>query len=196
MTDFISLLQADRGGAAHPIHLVDKGSFADWLKKQNAARKELLEAGRFEGKTPFQVAILPAVHGHEWAVVATVANAAELSPWCLARLAEALPEGTYRLADGDPGAAMLGWLLGQHRFNAYRSKVEDQRGPRVLLTKEAAEIEPTVRLAEATALVRDLVDTPAADMGPAELEKAATDLAKKHGAKLEITSGDALEQGY
>ena len=196
MTEFASLLQPDRGGPAHAIHLVDKESFADWAKKQNAARKELLEASRFEGKNAFQYAVLPAAHGHEWAVVATVANAAELSPWCLAKLAESLPEGTYRLAEGDPGPAMLGWLLGQHRLNAYRSKVEDRRGPRVLLTKEAAEIEPMVRAAEATILVRDLVDTPASDMGPAELEKAASDLAKAHGAKVEVTSGDALVQGY
>jgi leucyl aminopeptidase len=196
MTDLASLLQPDRGGAAHSIHLVDKAGFADWLKKQNAARKELLEATRVEGKNPFQFAILPAVHGHEWAVVATVANAADLSPWCLAKLAEALPEGTYRLAEGDPGPAMLGWLLGQHRFNAYRTKQEDQRGPRILLTREAAEIERTVRLAEATVWVRDLVDTPAADMGPAELEKAAADLAKQFAAKVEVTSGDALTQGY
>ena len=196
MTDFASLLQPDRGGSAHPIHLIDKDGFADWLKKQSAARRELLEASRFEGKTPFQFAILPAVHGHEWAVVATVANAALLSPWCLAKLAEALPEGTYRLADGEPGPAMLGWLLGQHRLNAYRSKVEDQRGPRVLLTKEAADIDRVIRLAEATALVRDLVDTPAADMGPAELEAAAREVAKSFGAKMEVTSGDALSQGY
>jgi leucyl aminopeptidase len=196
MTEFSSLLQPDRGGSAHPIHLIDKDSFADWIKKQNATRRELLEASRFEGKTPFQFAILPAVHGHEWAVVATVANAALLSPWCLAKLAEALPEGTYRLADGEPGPAMLGWLLGQHRLNAYRSKVEDQRGPRVLLTKEAADIERVMRLADATALVRDLVDTPAADMGPAELEAAAREVAKAFGAKIEVTSGDALSQGY
>jgi len=196
MTDFASLLQPDRGGSAHPIHLIDKDGFADWLKKQSAARRELLEASRFEGKTPFQFAILPAVHGHEWAVVATVANAALLSPWCLAKLAEALPEGTYRLADGEPWPAMLGWLLGQHRLNAYRSKVEDQRGPRVLLTKEAADIDRVIRLAEATALVRDLVDTPAADMGPAELEAAAREVAKSFGAKMEVTSGDALSQGY
>ncbi|WP_294123801.1 leucyl aminopeptidase family protein [Sphingomonas sp.] len=196
MTDFASLLQPDRGGPAHPIHLVDKGSFADWLKKQNAARRELLEASRFEGKTPFQFAILPAAHGHEWAVVAAVVNTAEVTPWCLARLAEALPEGSYRLAEGDPGRATLGWLLGQHRLNAYRSKVDDQRGPRVLLTKEAAGIEPTIRLAEATMLVRDLVDTPAADMGPAELEAAARVMAKAYGAKIEVTSGDALSQGY
>ena len=196
MTDFSLLLQPDRGGPAHLIHLVDKSSFADWAKKQSAARRSLLEAARFEGKTAFQFAILPAPHGHEWEVVSTVANAAELSPWCLAKLAESLPEGTYRLADGRPGPAMLGWLLGQHRLTAYKSKNEDQRGPRVLLTREAAEIERMVRIAEATAYVRDLVDTPAADLGPAELEAAARDLAKQFGARLEVTAGDALAQGY
>ena len=196
MTDFASLLRPDRGGSAHAIHLVDKAGFGAWLKKQSPARRALIEAARFEGKTGFQYLVLPTGEGHEWDVVSTVANAAELSPWCIARLAEVLPEGTYRLADGDPGPATLGWLLGQHRLNDYRSKVEDQRGARILLTSEAAEIEPTVRLAEATALVRDLVDTPAADLGPAELETAARDLAKAHGAKVEVTSGDALEQGF
>src|SRR5262245_42661165 len=196
MTDFPSLLQPDRGGPEHLIHLVDKNSFAAWAKKQGAARKALLEAARFEGKTAFQFVILPTAQGNDWELVSTVANVAELSPWCLAKLAEALPEGTYRLAEGDPGPAMLGWLLGQHRLTAYKSKDEDQRGPRILLTREAAEIERTVRLAEATAQVRDLVDTPAADLGPAELEVAARDLAKEFGAKVEVISGDALQQGY
>lgn len=196
MTDFASLLQPDRGGPAHIIHLVDKASFADWAKKQSAARRTLLEASRFEGKTGFQFAILPASQGDEWEVVSTVANVSELSPWCLAKLGEALPEGNYRLAEGDPGPAMLGWLLGQHRLKAYKSKDEDKRGARVLLTKEAADIDRTVRLAEATVLVRDLVDTPAADLGPTELEVAARDLAKQFGAKVEVTSGDALEQGF
>ncbi|HET9335343.1 MAG TPA: leucyl aminopeptidase family protein [Sphingomicrobium sp.] len=196
MTDFAPLLQPDRGGPAHAIHLVDKESFADWAKKQSASRRYLLEAARFEGKTGFQFAILPAAQGNGWEVVSTVANIAELSPWCLARLGEALPEGSYRLADGDPGPAMLGWLLGQHRLTAYKSKNEDQRGPRILLTREAAEIDRTVRIADATCTVRDLVDTPAADLGPAELEAAARSLARQFGAKVEVTSGDALEQGY
>ena len=196
MTDFASMLQPDRGGPAHDIHLVDKNSFGDWLKKQSAARRALLEAARFEGKTGFQFAILPAAQGNDWEVVSTVANVAELSPWCIARLGEALPTGTYRLAEGDPGPAMLGWLLSQHRLTAYKSKQDDQRGPRVLLTRAAAGIERTVRIAEATCLARDLVDTPAADLGPAELEEAARDLAKEFGAKVEVTSGDALNQGY
>jgi leucyl aminopeptidase len=73
---------------------------------------------------------------------------------------------------------MLGWLLGQHRFTVYKSKHDDLRGPRILLTREAADIERTIRLAEATSYVRDLVDTPAADLGPAELEAAARELAE------------------
>jgi leucyl aminopeptidase len=107
-----------------------------------------------------------------------------------------LPEGRYRLAEGDPGASMLGWMLGQHRLTDYKSKSDPERGPRVLLTQEAADIDQMVRLAEATALVRDLVDTPAADMGPADLEATARALAKDHGAKVEVTSGDALATGY
>src|SRR5213075_1448293 len=149
MTAFADLLQPDRGGAAHLIHLVDKNSFADWAKRQSTVRRALLDAARFEGKNGFQYLVLPAAQGHEWEVVSTVANAASLSPWCLAKLGEALPEGSYRLAEGDPGPAMLGWLLGQHRFTAYKSEEDDQRGPRILLTKEAAEIERTIRLAEA-----------------------------------------------
>ncbi|HEU4704450.1 MAG TPA: leucyl aminopeptidase family protein, partial [Sphingomicrobium sp.] len=70
------------------------------------------------------------------------------------------------------------------------------RGPRILLTREAAEIERTVRLAEATVLVRDLVDMPAADLGPAELEAAVRDQVAALGAEVRVTSGDALGEGY
>jgi leucyl aminopeptidase len=196
MTDFAPLLQPDRGGPAHPIHLVDKSSFDAWAKRQSPGRRALLEAGRFDGKTGFQFLVLPAEQGPEWEVVSAVAKVDRLSPWCLAKLAEALPAGRYRLAEGDPGPAMLGWLLGQHRFDKYRTLSVSERGDRVLLTREAAGIERTVRLASATAWVRDLVDTPAADLGPAELEAAARDLAGQFGAKIEVTSGKALAEGY
>ena len=195
MTDFAALLTADRGQDARPIHLVDKKSFESWLKKRPAEDRALLEALRFDGKTGFAFALLP--RGGEFEVVSAVKNAASLSPWCLARLAEALPEGTYKLVEGEPGIAMLGWLLGQHLFDDYRSKKDEaERGPRVLVTGDAAKIDGTVRLAEATALIRDLVNTPAADLGPAELEKAARDLATETGAQVRVTSGTELVEGY
>jgi leucyl aminopeptidase len=195
MTDFASLLQPDRGGPAHSVHLVDKMSFEPWLKAQPDPRRALLAAHRFDGTTPYQFALLPADGSDGFEVAATVANTAELSPWCLARLAERLPEGSYRLAAREPGIAAFGWLVGQHRFTLYK-KSKDERGPRILLTRDAAAIEATVRLAEATALVRDLVDTPPADMGPAELDEAARELAAEFGAKVEVTSGEALAKGY
>src|SRR4029450_4683196 len=195
MTDFASLLRPDRGGAAHAVPLVDKDNFDAWLKAQPAPRRALLEAHRFDGKTPYQFAILPADGADGVGVVAPVANAAALSPWCLAKLGEALPEGSYRLAEGEPGIAAFGWLVGQHRFTRYK-KPKDLTGPRVLLTRDPAAIDDTVRLAEATAVVRDLVDTPPADMGPADLEYSASELAKQFGAKLEVTAGDALAKGY
>lgn len=128
-------------------------------------------------------------------MVAGVASRERLGPWCLAKLAETLPEGTYRLAEGMAGAAMLGWLTAQYRFDRYR-KEENGSGARVLLTGEVAQIDAATGLAEAVALVRDLVNTPAADMGPGELEAAARKAAKRFDAECKVTKGDALEQGF
>jgi len=195
MTDFATLLNADRGQAARPIHLVDKGSFAGWLKGRPAEDRALITAHRFDGKSALAFVMLP--RGGEFDVVSAVKDVAKLTPWCLARLADSLPEGTYKLADGEPGAAALGWLLAQHRFDSFRSKKDEaERGPRILLTGEAARIEESIRLAGATALVRDLVNTPAGDLGPAELEAAARAEAKSAGAKLRITAGDDLAKSY
>ena len=195
MTDFAPLLVADRGQKAHPIHLVDKDSFADWVKKRPAEDRALLEANRFDGKTGYATTILP--RGNDFEVVAAVADADALSPWCLAKLPDVLPAGSYRLAEGAPGKAALGWLLAQHRFDAFRNrKDEAEQGPRVLVSNEVALIEPTIRLAEATALVRDLVNTPALELGPAELEQAARDRLGDVGADIRVTSGGELEEGY
>ena len=194
MTDFSALLVPDRGQKARPIHLVDKGSFGAWLKTRPAEDRALLEAMRFDGKKPHEYALLP--RGNDFEVVGSVKSADKLSPWCLAKLAESLPEGTYKLSSGDPGKAALGWLLGQHRFDAYRKKDNAERGPRILLTGEAAQVEGQVRLAEATALVRDLVNTPAGDLGPAEIEQAVRDAATELGAQVRVTSGEDLASGY
>ena len=195
MTDFPSLIVPDRGQKARPIHLVDKAGFDAWLKKRPADDRRLLEAVRFDGKAAHAFAILP--RGSDFEVVGAVKKADALSPWCLAALSEKLPEGTYKLIDGEPRIAALGWLLAQHQFDAYRSKKDEpERGPRVLLTGDPAKIDTFVRLAEATALVRDLVNTPAADLGPGELEQAVRDVANDLGAQVRVTSGKELAEGY
>ena len=59
MTDFASLLVADRGQKARPIHLVEKKGFEAWLKKRPAEDRALLEAQRFKAQTPFAFVLLP-----------------------------------------------------------------------------------------------------------------------------------------
>lgn len=196
MTEISDMLKPDTGQSAIAIHLVDANSFESWLKEQGTRVRSAVFAQKFTGKG-YEHAILPGDKPDDWSVVAGVANTASLSSWCLAKLAETLPGGTYRLAEGQPGPALLGWLTAQYQFNRYRSKEKTENSePRVLLTAEAARIEPALRLADAVHLVRDLVNTPTADMGPAELEKAVEKAARTHDATITITRGDTLEHGY
>jgi len=193
MTDLKSLLKSDKGQNAIALHLVDKKGFEAWLKAQPARTRQALAAQGFRGEG-YQLAILPGERD-EWAAALGVADVGELSPWCLAKAAESLPEGTYRVAGRGPGPATLGWLLGQYRFDRYK-KDKKAAGARVLLTDEPARIEQTVALAQSTFLVRDLVNMPAGDLGPAELQAAVEAAAKDYGGKVAIAAGKALDEGY
>ncbi len=194
MTDRNALVQADRGQNATTIHLVNKDGFAEWARRLSPGQRAAVAAQKFEGAAN-EHAIVP--EGDGWFVVAGAADPAELSGWCLAKLGEALPAGSYRLAEetASVGRAMFGWISGQYRFDRYRSEVSED-APRILLSKAAHAIEPALAEAGAVELVRDLVNTPAEDMGPAELETVAAQLAKAHRADLRVTKGDALEQEF
>jgi leucyl aminopeptidase len=193
MTEVATLLQPDKGQPATGLHLVDKKRFDAWLKAQPQRVRQSVAAQGFRGEG-YQLAILPGEKA-EWSAVLGVANVDALSPWCLAKAAESLPEGKYRVEGRGPGPAALGWLLAQYRFERYK-KAESKAGPRVLLSSEPARIEEIVLLAEAVNLVRDLVNVPASDLGPAELEAAVRDAAAECGAEISVTSGAALDEGY
>jgi leucyl aminopeptidase len=117
--------------------------------------------------------------------------------FALAAAAEKLPDGIYRLGEvpdfcGGSHAA-LAWLMGGYAFDRYKKK--SPRKARLVLPQgvDGAEVS---RIAENLFLARDLVNTPANDMGPAELESAARALAKRHGAKAAVVSGAALARNY
>jgi leucyl aminopeptidase len=192
MTDKHALIQPDKGQKAIAIHLVDKAGLDDFVKGLSPAQRAALAAQKFEAGG-YEHAILP--DGDDWCVVTGVANTASLSSWCLGKLAEVLPAGTYRRVGGEPGPALYGWQSGQYRFDRYRSEPATT-GPRVLLTKDVKAIEPALAEVAAVNLVRDLVNTPAEDMGPAQLEAAAEALAKAHKADFRVTQGDTLEREY
>jgi leucyl aminopeptidase len=189
--DFTACLAADQGQPAHIVEVIAPADHDRWLAAQPPRARAALAAQRFAGKAG-SVATVMDEQGEGWRAIAVVADPA--SPWALAKAAEMLPEGSYRLAGTPLGAPMLGWLLGQYRFDRYRAS--DHAGPRVLLTADLTRIADTVRLATATAQVRDLVTGGAEDVGPAALEVTAAALAGRHDARLTVTGGEALARGY
>jgi leucyl aminopeptidase len=192
MTNKHALIQPDRGQPAIPIHLIDKAGLEDFIRTLSALQRATLMAQKFTG-AGYEYAIVP--DGDSWFAVSGVANTQSLSSWCMAKLAEVLPAGTYRRAGGEPGPALFGWVSGQYRFDRYRADPSIE-GPRILLTTEVKAIDPALAEAAAVALVRDLVNTPAEDMGPAQLEAQAAALAKSFKAELKVTSGEALEREF
>jgi leucyl aminopeptidase len=188
LTDFSALLIADDGAPATLLTLIDAAGLDEWLRGSSERARAFVAAQGFKARAD-EVALLPGDGPGDWTALAGV-EAGALTPWALASAAARLPAGRYRVA-GAIGAAGLGWLLAQHRFTRYRAATGDI-GPRVLLTNEAAGIGETCRIAAAQAMVRDLVDTPASDLGPGELAAAAQTLAQAINASIEVTRGEAL----
>ncbi|WP_018698625.1 leucyl aminopeptidase family protein [Amorphus coralli] len=106
-----------------------------------------------------------------------------------------LPAGTYRLADGfdDPAEAVLGFALSGYRFERYRKPKDVDVRLVIPATVDAAEM---TRLAAAAKLARDLVNTPANDLGPAEIAETIQALGERYAAAVTVTAGKALEDGF
>lgn len=192
MSRFAHLIQPDQGQDARTITLVTKAGFEDWMKSLPERERTAALVGGFKGK-PGDLAILSGDKPGEWSVALGVGDTR--SVWDLAPAAQKLPAGSYRLTGGTAGLGGLGWLLAQYRFDRFLSK-SDAVGDRILLVSEPAPIVDQIRQAEATALVRDLVNTPAADLGPAGLQAAVEAVGAEFEAKVHVTKGHELEVGY
>ena len=177
---------------AIPLHAVAAKDATGWLAKQK--RAGLVSASGFAGVAG-ALAAWPDAKGGIAAWVLGLGD--NKDAFALAAAAEKLPEGLYRLGEvpancGGANAA-LAWLMGGYSFDRYKKK--NPRKTR-LVTPHGVDGEEVSRIAENLFLARDLVNTPANDMGPAELEAAARALAKTHGAKVSVVSGAALTKNY
>ena len=175
---------------------VTKAGLADWLAAQSPAVASWVKAVGFTGEAGSTV-FLPGPDGDVAHVLAGVSALDDL--WAFAGLPASLPAGSYRIdAALDARAATraaLGWALGSYRFTRYRKPPE--KGFANLVWPAEADRGEVERAATATWLVRDLVNTPACDMGPAELAQAAQDLAAEFDAAVEVIVGqDLLDRDY
>jgi leucyl aminopeptidase len=108
------------------------------------------------------------------------------------QLAQTLPAATYHLtgAPVDPNLAALAWGLGSYRFNRYKTAA--LTAPARLVWPVGCDRARVLAEIEAVWLGRDLINTPANDMGPDDIENAARELALRHGATVTVTTGDDL----
>ncbi len=170
------------------LECVTATDYPNWLQKQPENLCNWLTDAGFEPK-PGRYFILP---GNEpLRVLAIVEDYADI--WGSAGLPDRLPAGDYRLEwpveEGQVSALALGWALGAYRFDRYRQS--ECETPSMLIGNVQVR-DRVERLAEAVYLVRDLINTPAQDMGPAELAHAARELARDKGAEYKSIVGDDL----
>jgi leucyl aminopeptidase len=182
--------------ATVPIWLVSEQQGLEGIPGLESSQREWLRATGFSGAVKKQ-ALVPAGEGRVGGVVLGVGNGANGEPCgpselLLGQLAASLPEGAYHLATplGDPTAAAVAWGLGAYRFQRYKEKPAASRALLKLpASVDRREVEAVV---EGVWLGRDLINTPASDLGPAELEEAVRALAQRHGAAVRSITGEAL----
>jgi leucyl aminopeptidase len=192
------LLPADAPEKSVPIWLARS---ADWAVQAplSQAQRAWAAAQGFKGAARRHL-LLPGPEGAVAGAVLGLGEARAGDPMgrpelAVGQLATLLPSGCYHLAEmpGDPELAAVAWGLGAYRFRRYKPG-NGETAPRL---KVSAGVDHAKALAqvEAVWLGRDLINTPAADMGPAELEEAARELAARHGASVTSTVGDDLLAG-
>jgi leucyl aminopeptidase len=188
---------------ALPLWLVAEGTMEAWLATQPAPSAQWTWAAGFKGER-HRFLLLPKADGSPAGAVlglGKLTGPADLSLWHAAGLADKLPAGVdFRcvtaLSPGEATQVALGFLYGQYRFDRYRRSAAQSSAAR-LVAPEGADVAYVERAARAMALARDLINTPAGDMGPAELAGAATTLAERLEGRCRIIEGDALlEQKY
>ena len=196
---------------AIPLTPVTPQYLPEWLDRLDESHRAWVKGNGFRAK-PGSVCMLG---GEDGAVIAAAAGFPDDGvnvTWDWAATAKALPPGIYRIAPNADGAspdkgraeqAALGWGLNGYAFDHYRSDNgekaagNDKPCDRVLVWPDGADSSAVLSALNAIWLVRDLINTPASDMGPEQLADATQKMAKQRGATVSVIEGDALlDAGY
>jgi len=190
----LDCLLDDFAGPALPVHAVAAGGLEGFLAQLPPEQAGFLRQSGFAAKVG-AVALLPGAAGVVGAVLG-LGDQGDPGPEIFGALPAGLPPGTiWHLASGfaNQQRAVLGWCLGAYRFTSLRTS-EGKTPARLAIA--AGEAATARRAAQATWLVRDLVNCPANRLGPAELAEAAAAALAARGVAAQVTSGEALDRAY
>ena len=192
-----AFLSRGQATAKVPVTFVTASTWPELRERLDSRQRAFADAAGFEPKAGRHL-LLPTTEGGLAGVLFALEGADDphkdlFRPGALSVL---LPAGAYRFANAphDARLAALAVALGSYRFTRYRK--QEQKDIR-LEVPAGVDGDELSRIAEGVWLARDLINTPANDMGPAELEAAARALAERHGAKVHtIVGDDLLEQNF
>ncbi|NBB99113.1 MAG: leucyl aminopeptidase family protein [Alphaproteobacteria bacterium] len=180
---------------AHPLHLVPVEGLDSWLEGQSDMVRSWLTATGFQAKRG-EIALLPDASGALASAVIGHGTKRDRmrNRFLLGGARRALPPVRYTLHHTLDTEALaeetLGWLLAGYRYRITRQDAAPEIAE--LVVPDAIDAAQIQTIAAAEVLTRDLINTPAASFGPAELESAATDLASRFGATMSAIRGDDL----
>ena len=190
--------RAPEEGAPTPIHCLYEDELTAFVEARPSFVKGFVALEDFKAKAG-QVLVLPTPQGAVDRVLLGLGARDKAEAMLFRALPARLPAGDYRLAatpDGlDPGQIALAFALGAYRFDRYRPRGGEE--PRRLVADESVDLDEVRAVAHACALARDMVNTPANDLGPLQIETIAREIAERYGATLEVILGDdLLERNY
>ena len=178
-------------GGATPIHLVPEERSVDIAGRLSKTAAAYANSVKFSGESG-EVILAPSPSGKIATILLGTGDGDD--PFICGRLSTALPNGIYQVVEFggmDPNLATLAIGLGCYRYDRYRKPDEKIRRPRFVWPKECDRQE-VERILKGVFLARDLINTPAAQMGPQDLADAGRSLAKEFGAKIVVTEGEHL----
>lgn len=179
---------------ACPVHVISADQLDSWLAGQPQRVQAWVATQGFTGGCGQALTLPDAEGGLEMALLG-YGSAAQRARrrFVLAEAAQKLPAGSYQIESGlppsDAATESLGWLLGSYRFDRYK---ESSAPLAALVAPEGTDAAALESLAAAEFLTRDLINTPASDMGPQQLQQAAATLADEFSAEFSTITGDTL----
>jgi leucyl aminopeptidase len=175
-------------GVVVPVYALVDSEVEGFLADQPEFVKAFARFSEFTGKAG-QVVHVPNGEGQLDRVLFGLGPAPEAMAF--RALPSKLQKGTYRIAQAPEGLAhdqlALAFALGSYKFDRYK-----KNGERPKLVAEDVDVREVRQVAHACALARDMINTPANDMGPRQIETIAREIAEQHGAQITVIEGEGL----
>ena len=185
-TALLPLSSTDPDQTPFPLDLVKPEDLEPWLADLSAAHKIQAELQQFKASSG-EVLWFHEADGSTAKVVAGWSGNESLA--ALGHLPTLLPPGNFQVSQDLSDLQILGWGLGAYQFTRYRDAT---KAPAILVLANTAQVQRVQADVAAVAGVRDLINTPAADMLPSDLQTAAQEIADAYGASMQTLVGDAL----